>query len=156
MCRVALPRVFHRLHCSAALPNAPLRFFPHRRHSAPHTRDPHQRADGVQASKAYVKRKNDETFVSSFFLLVHFQSSALRKTYLRQFLKAFLKTKKCADFSQGSRGCKAKSTGILCGFRAFLTQQTPLLVEKSENFDFSKKLLVRVSLRDECKPSGAA
>ena len=97
-CRIAA-RSFAARHCSAALPNAPLRFLRHRRRSAPHTRDPRQRADRIRASKAYVKRKNDETFVSSFFLLVHFQSSALRKTYLRQFLKAFLKTKKCADFS---------------------------------------------------------
>ena len=36
------------------------------------------------------------------------------------------------------RGCKAKSAGILCGFRAFLTQQPPLPVEKDENFDFSE------------------
>ena len=60
-------------HCSAALPNAPLRFLRHWRRSAPHTRDPHQRADEVQASKAYVKRKKRRNFRLIVFLLVHFQ-----------------------------------------------------------------------------------
>jgi hypothetical protein len=34
-------------------------------------------------------------------------------------------------------GCKEKSTGILAVFRAFLTRQLPLFVEKDDYFDFS-------------------
>ena len=49
---------FRRLHCSAALPNAPLRFLRHWRRSASHTRDPHQCADGVRASKYIEKSTN--------------------------------------------------------------------------------------------------
>ena len=32
---------------------------------------------------------------------------------------------------------QGKNAGILAGFRVFLTQHSPLLVEKDENFDFS-------------------
>jgi len=52
-------------------------------------------------------------------------------------LRACLKIEKRTDFSQGMSSCKEKSAGILCVFRAFLTQQMPFLVEKDGRFDFS-------------------
>ena len=112
-----------RLHCSAALPNAPLRFLRRWRRSAPHTRDPHQCADGVRAAK---------------YIFGALSVEGVKKKLPAAVFKAFLKTKKCSTFSQGVRGRKAKSAEILCGFRAFLTQRTPRLVEKDENCDFSE------------------
>jgi len=48
-----------------------------------------------------------------------------------------MKIEKWTDFSQEMSSCKEKSAGILCVFRAFLTQQMSFLVEKDSRFDFS-------------------
>ncbi|MFR1286289.1 MAG: hypothetical protein ACLSCD_01310 [Subdoligranulum sp.] len=41
------------------------------------------------------------------------------------------------DISQTQAGFKAKSLGILCGFQGFLTQNSAVLVEIDDVFDFS-------------------
>jgi len=61
----------------------------------------------------------------------------LQKNILKGFVRAGLKIEKWTDFSQEMSSCKEKSAGILCVFRAFLTQQMPFLVEKDSRFDFS-------------------
>ena len=113
LCRVALLRVFRRLHCSAALPNAPLRFLRHRRRSAfrrPGCAVPHCCADFrrlhcsaallnaplrfLRHRRRSVPHTRDPHSVPMEFeplntSLVHFQSRALRKNCPRQFSRRF-------------------------------------------------------------------
>jgi len=49
----------------------------------------------------------------------------------------YLKTKKMTDISQTQAGFKAKSLGILCGFKGFLRQNPAVFVEIDDIFDFS-------------------
>ena len=56
-----------------------------------------------------------------------------------------MKRGKLPDFSQAARGCKAKNTGILAGFRVFSTPQTPLFAEKDRDFDFSNSHVIGIA-----------